>query len=78
MRLTLGTQGEVLVDRGTRAPGRGAYLHPREACIQKATSKGQLQRAFKGKARPGADLTEILLQAAQGWGGDEAAATGCA
>jgi predicted RNA-binding protein YlxR (DUF448 family) len=34
-------------DRGGRAPGRGAYLHPEAECIQLARRRRALERALK-------------------------------
>ncbi len=48
VRLVLGTGGEVSVDGRRGAPGRGAHVHPRRACLEKACSRG-LARAAKGR-----------------------------
>ena len=39
--------GAVVVDREARLPGRGAWLHPREACLAEARSGGAFERAFR-------------------------------
>jgi len=43
--------GEVVVDRERRIPGRGAWLHPRRECLQAAIVRRALQRSLKA---PGA------------------------
>ena len=46
-----GKDGEVVVDRRQRLPGRGAYLCG-SGCLAAAVKRKALQRAFKGKAGP--------------------------
>ncbi|HEV2344923.1 MAG TPA: YlxR family protein [Actinocrinis sp.] len=40
-------EGEVLPDPRRRLPGRGAYLHPRLACLAIAERKRAFPRAFR-------------------------------
>jgi ribosomal protein L7Ae-like RNA K-turn-binding protein len=52
IRLVLGPGGEIAVDSGSRHGGgfgRGAHLHARRACVERAARSGLL-RATKGKA----------------------------
>jgi len=43
-------EGErVVIDRD-RKGGRGAWLHPSEACLEKAVRRRALARAFRGRA----------------------------
>lgn len=49
LRLVRGADGTVLLDAGGRAPGRGAYLHPGQPCIEQARRRRTLERALKGK-----------------------------
>ncbi|HZU57780.1 MAG TPA: YlxR family protein [Actinocrinis sp.] len=46
LRLVAG-EGEVLPDPRRRLPGRGAYLHPRLACLALAERKRAFPRAFR-------------------------------
>jgi predicted RNA-binding protein YlxR (DUF448 family) len=48
-------EGQVAVDRMRRG-GRGAWLHPEEACLEKAVRRKAFGRAFRGPAAvdPGA------------------------
>jgi predicted RNA-binding protein YlxR (DUF448 family) len=46
VRLVRAPGGEVIVDEGGRAPGRGAYLHRRPECIELARKRGGLNRAL--------------------------------
>jgi predicted RNA-binding protein YlxR (DUF448 family) len=46
VRLVRSPSGEVTVDAGGRAPGRGAYLHRRPDCIEQARKRGGLNRAL--------------------------------
>ncbi|HET9932937.1 MAG TPA: YlxR family protein, partial [Polyangiaceae bacterium] len=50
VRLVLGPEGEVVVDLARGAFGRGAWVHPRPECIEKAAPQG-LSRAFKCQVR---------------------------
>jgi uncharacterized protein len=44
-------EGEVLLDREQRLPGRGAWLHPRRECLEAARRRRAFQRALRS---PGA------------------------
>lgn len=48
VRLVLGPGGEVAVDAAGGGFGRGAHVHARPSCVEKAAQKG-LSRAAKGK-----------------------------
>lgn len=50
VRLVLGPDGEVAVDLAGGAFGRGAWVHPRPECIDKAAPQG-LSRALKTHVR---------------------------
>jgi predicted RNA-binding protein YlxR (DUF448 family) len=49
LRVARTPEGSVVYDRGGRAPGRGAYLHPDAACIQLARRRRALERALKAQ-----------------------------
>jgi ribosomal protein L7Ae-like RNA K-turn-binding protein/predicted RNA-binding protein YlxR (DUF448 family) len=49
VRLVLGPEGDLVVDGADGAFGRGAHVHGRPACLEKA-ARGGLARSFKGKA----------------------------
>jgi predicted RNA-binding protein YlxR (DUF448 family) len=49
IRLVRGPDGVVRADRTGRAPGRGAYLHPDRACLERARRRHGLERALKGR-----------------------------
>lgn len=49
VRLVLGPEGEIAVDARGGAFGRGAHVHARPACLERAV-KGGLARSTKGKA----------------------------
>ena len=46
MRIVRSPAGEVAIDPGGRAAGRGAYVCRTAECIDKATKKGALTRAL--------------------------------
>ena len=48
VRLAL-VEGRVAVDR-VRRGGRGAWLHPAQACLEKAVRRKAFGRAFRGPA----------------------------
>ncbi|HTG47474.1 MAG TPA: YlxR family protein [Actinomycetota bacterium] len=45
-------EGQVRVDAGATAPGRGAYLHPRADCLEAAERRGSLVRALGAEVGP--------------------------
>jgi predicted RNA-binding protein YlxR (DUF448 family) len=49
VRLVRGADGTVHLDPPGRAPGRGAYLHLTERCIDQARRRKALERALKAK-----------------------------
>jgi uncharacterized protein len=49
VRLVRSADGDVQPDPAGRAPGRGAYLHPNEGCIERARRRKALERALKGR-----------------------------
>jgi uncharacterized protein len=59
MRVVRSPAGEVAIDPGGRAAGRGAYLCRAAECIENAIKKGALSRAL-GTPFP-ADLREALI-----------------
>ncbi|MCC2593281.1 YlxR family protein [Tessaracoccus sp. OS52] len=58
---------EVVEATSPRLPGRGAYLHPERSCLEQATRRRALQRAFGHGAQPAPALAERLDQIASGW-----------
>jgi len=50
VRLVVGPEGEVVVDLAGGSFGRGAWVHPRPECLQKAAPAG-LSRAFRAPIR---------------------------
>jgi hypothetical protein len=54
LRIARGPEGARVDPEGT-APGRGAYVHPRAACLQAAFGRGALARAL----RVGLDQDEL-------------------
>ncbi len=49
LRLTVGDDGQALVDGTQTAPGRGAYLCG-TGCLKAAIKRRAFQRAYRGKA----------------------------
>jgi predicted RNA-binding protein YlxR (DUF448 family) len=52
LRVVRVPSGEVRVDPGGRAAGRGAYVCRRAACARTATRKGLLGRAVRARLGP--------------------------
>ena len=46
LRVVRTPAGEVVVDPGQRAPGRGAYLHEDPECVRIARRRKALERAL--------------------------------
>jgi hypothetical protein len=47
VRLVRGADGTVVVDRGARMPGRGAYLCQDPECAARLLKAGRLNQAFR-------------------------------
>lgn len=47
VRLARLPSGDVSVDRAGSAPGRGAYVHRRPACVDLALRRGAIGRALR-------------------------------
>jgi predicted RNA-binding protein YlxR (DUF448 family) len=43
------SDGAVVIDHGQILPGRGAYLHPRPACLEQALKRRSLGRALRSE-----------------------------
>jgi uncharacterized protein len=54
LRITRSAGGEVLPDPAQRLPGRGAYICPEAACVQRALRPKVLERALKEPVSPAA------------------------
>lgn len=64
MRLVVGPDGEVVPDLSGGAFGRGAWVHPRPACVADAV-RGGLSRGLKTKVTASvAEVTQLLRTAA--------------
>ena len=64
---------EIVPDAAARLPGRGAYLHPRQGCWERAQRRKALARALR---RPGIlPAGELAGYLAAGLGGDDAVGT---
>jgi uncharacterized protein len=47
VRLVRSSSGSIRIDPDGRAPGRGAYVHPSDACVDLALRRGALARALR-------------------------------
>jgi predicted RNA-binding protein YlxR (DUF448 family) len=52
VRVVRTPEGPIAVDQTGRAAGRGAYLHPDQACLQRAARAGSLARALRTSLDP--------------------------
>ena len=59
--------GRPTVDAGRRRVGRGASLHPSEACVRAALAKGAFGRAFRRRVVDVA-AADLLLEVMAAWG----------
>ena len=64
VRVVRSADGQVSVDLTGRKAGRGAYLCPSTACLQKAIKRKSLQRAFEAPV-PDEVLEQLAGQIAQ-------------
>lgn len=64
LRLVVGPDGEVVPDLAGGAFGRGAWVHPRPACVE-GSVRGGLNRGFKLQVKTSApELTRMIREAA--------------
>ena len=70
VRIVRSAAGEVSIDPTGRSPGRGAYICPRQECLQAARRHNGLAWSFKGRVTPGVydALAELLHMKAEGAG----------
>lgn len=60
LRLVKSPVGVARVDQGGKSPGRGAYVHRIEECIEAAFERGALARALRVSVAEAARLREEL------------------
>jgi predicted RNA-binding protein YlxR (DUF448 family) len=63
VRLVRRPDGRIVVDRGARLPGRGAYVCAEAGCVERALRPGKLVHAFRAPCRPDEDLSCSVLAA---------------
>ena len=65
--------GQVVIDRSGRLPGRGAYIHPDRGCVELARKRRALPRALRahGELDLGQLLAEVATIGDEGVIGDE-------
>lgn len=67
IRVVRSPRGDVQADPSGSSPGRGAYVHPEDACIDRALDRGGLARALRvGLAPEGAARLRIDLERLMG------------
>jgi predicted RNA-binding protein YlxR (DUF448 family) len=52
--------GTLRLDPTTRSPGRGAYVHPRLSCYERAVDRRAFSRSLRRKVRIPEDLVSEL------------------
>lgn len=59
---------QILADPRQIMPGRGAYVHLRPACVQRAVRRGGLDRAFRTRVADAfrTELEGLVTQVQQG------------
>ena len=63
VRLIRARTGIVVVDAAGRAAGRGAYVCPDPACVQRALIRGRLAHAFRKPCVASPDLATAVATA---------------
>jgi len=61
VRLVRLTNGTVVMDRGARAAGRGAYVCPDASCVERGLTRGRLGHAFRKPSEAGSNLAASVL-----------------
>jgi predicted RNA-binding protein YlxR (DUF448 family) len=54
--------GEVVLDREARLPGRGAWIHPREDCAAEARKRDAFARAFRRSVTTSSEKLEWVYE----------------
>lgn len=68
VRLAVADDGRVALDPRARASGRGAWVHPRRACVAQMVKRHAAERSLKVEAQPALDagaLVEGLREATE-------------
>jgi uncharacterized protein len=52
--------GTLRLDRGRRSPGRGAYVHPRLSCFERAADRRAFSRTLRRNVRIPENLVSEL------------------
>jgi predicted RNA-binding protein YlxR (DUF448 family) len=52
--------GDLVVDRHRRLGGRGAYVHPRARCVERAVKRGALARRLRATVAVPDELGERI------------------
>jgi len=60
VRLVRLPNGTVVVDPSAHAAGRGAYVCPEAACVERALNRGRLTHAFRKPCEAGPDLAAAV------------------
>lgn len=61
LRIVMNADGEISLDRTGKAPGRGAYICPKESCFAAAYKARRLERSLKKPVSP--EVYEMLKEA---------------
>jgi predicted RNA-binding protein YlxR (DUF448 family) len=61
VRLAL-RNGDVVVDRDARLPGRGAWIHPRRDCAAEAARRDAFARAFRRSVTTSSEKLEWVYE----------------
>jgi len=65
VRLVRLPTGTVVVDAGTRAAGRGAYVCPDTPCLERGLSRGRLGHAFRKPSEASPNLAAAVRAAGE-------------
>jgi predicted RNA-binding protein YlxR (DUF448 family) len=68
-RVVRTADGAIAIDPSAQAPGRGAYVHPSPACVDRALRHGALGRALRTNIAP--DEARKLRGSIEGVQGNE-------
>jgi uncharacterized protein len=62
LRRLVADRGHVVPDPEQRRPGRGAYLHPDPACVERAVRRRALPRALRAPVDLPAETLEWITE----------------
>lgn len=66
VRIVRTPDNQVVVDKTSKKPGRGAYICPREECLDRAVKQGRISKSLEVEIPP-----DVVLELSKQLSGDD-------